>query len=713
MAEMIIQNPSITPNVFEYDEAGRVSAISGYPLAGGGGGTIVKSDLMWKPSVESDGFVHWTLASSATSPEAAYISGAQGPAGPQGVSGTPGKNPEFQINPTDAHWQWRYSGDTGWTDLGIVASGAVGPQGLSGNNGKDGISPKVRINLETNKWEISEDNGETWTSTNVSATGPAGKDGKDGASGTNGKDGISPTVSTETITGGSRVIFTYDDSGTTKTESIDVMSGVSGAPGVDGVSPTVTITDAPTATQHPQGGKTVTITDADHPTGQSFDIWNGINGEGATVNLLDGNGIHITNDGTNYTIAVSSNYSGAATAWVNNQHYLTDSDLNNYATKAYVEEASANAYDKAVAQIPTVTGFITKDVDNLTYYYKKTETSGANELATEFAKYALLANIPTKVTDLTDSANYVVTGNILTGIGNTLTGIKIGSTDYTVPTTDLSNYYTKSQTSANSELDAEFANKVDKPDTTQTSLNNKYLVYSTLSGVGAVTGWTDFNANVYSKRESDDRYQKKSDMGSYLTTAQYETDSATFVTSSNLVITGDAQYALTTSGWEKVQGGVSTVETNNYVSGDGTIQYPIGLSAEAASAIDAMSDQYQIDGGQYVSVVPNSTTHKVVVGLDNQATNAIADVIASANIWDKASAVSTKSHVTIDNTTNIITTENQGTSASLSAVEYKDNVNVAGMNIQQIYAVRNDGDIFACLSTTANKGTLFFVCSGV
>jgi hypothetical protein len=569
------------------------------------------------------------------------------------------------------------------------------------------------IHADDIKWEISEDNGETWTSTNVSATGPAGKDGKDGTSGTNGKDGISPTVSTETITGGSRVIFTYNDSGITKTESIDVMSGVSGAPGADGVSPTVTITDAPTATQHPQGGKTVTITDADHPTGQSFDIWNGINGEGATVNLLDGNGIHITNDGTNYTIAVSSDYSGAATAWVNNQHYLTDSDLNNYATKAYVEEASANAYDKAVAQIPTVTGFITKDVDNLTYYYKKTETSGANELATEFAKYALLANIPTKVTDLTDSANYVVTGNILTGIGNTLTGIKIGSTDYTVPTTDLSNYYTKSQTSANSELDAEFANKVNKPDITQTVLNNNYLIYSTLTDPTATTGWMPLSANYYSKTEADGRYQKKEDMSSYLTTAKYKTDSATFVTSSNLVITGDAQYALTTTGWEKVQGGISTVETNNYVSGDGTIQYPIGLSAEAASAIEAMTDQYQIDGGQYVSVVPNSTTHKVVVGLDNQATNAIADVIASANIWDKASAVSTKSHVTIDNTTNIITTENQGTSASLSAVEYKDNVNVAGMNIQQIYAVRNDGDIFACLSTTANKGTLFFVCSGV
>lgn len=182
-------------------------------------------------------------------------------------------------------------------------------------------------------------------------------------------------------------------------------------------------------------------------------------------------------------------------------------------------------------------------------------------------------------------------------------------------------------------------------------------------------------------------------------------------------LTGDdKQYAMTTNGWAEITGGGSSftgAKTNNWVSGDGTSDKPIGLSAEATSAIEAMADQYQIDGGQYVSVVPNSTTHKVVVGLDNQATNAIADVIANADIWDAASAVSAKSHVTIDNTTNVITTENQGTSACLSAVEYKDNVNVAGMNVQQIYAVRNDDDIFACLSTTANKGTLFFVCSGV
>ena len=706
MADLIIQNPSITPNVFEYDEAGRVSAISGYPLAGGGGGTIVKSDLMWKPSVESDGCVHWTLASSATTPVPAYISGAQGPAGLQGVSGNPGKNPEFQINPTDAHWQWRYSGDEGWTDLGVVASGTVGPQGLSGNNGKDGISPTVTTAT------IEGGNRVTFTYGEGSSTYI---DVMSGASGANGINGISPTVSTETITGGNRVTFTYDDGGTTKTESIDVMSGASGANGSDGFSPTVTVTNIPadpSDPNHKKGGTEITITDA--TTTNKFSAWNGNDGTMAGAPDIEGkNGISAVLDGSTYKVGLSDEFYNAVTSV--SSTYATKDSLDAYLTKNDAAESyqpkgnylSANALN----------GYATEAwVEGKNYLVADDITGKADKTDLQYVSAGVdyvSGHIPTKVTDLTDSANYVVTGNILTGTDNTLTGIKIGSTDYTVPTTDLSNYYTKSQTSANSELDTEFANKVNKPDTTQTVLNNNYLIYSTLTGEGTTTGWMPLSANYYSKSEADGRYQKKSDMGSYLTTAQYETDSATFVTSSNLVITGDAQYALTTSGWEKVQGGVSRVETNNYVSGDGTIQYPIGLSAEAASAIDAMSDQYQIDGGQYVSVVPNSTTHKVVVGLDNQATNAIADVIASANIWDKASAVSTKSHVTIDNTTNIITTENQGTSASLSAVEYKDNVNVAGMNIQQIYAVRNDGDIFACLSTTANKGTLFFVCSGV
>ena len=59
-------------------------------------------------------------------------------------------------------------------------------------------------------------------------------------------------------------------------------SGATGASGADGISPTVTIEEITTGT----GGVRITITDAEHPDGQTFDIMNGADGTGSisTVN---------------------------------------------------------------------------------------------------------------------------------------------------------------------------------------------------------------------------------------------------------------------------------------------------------------------------------------------------------------------------------------------------------------------------------------------
>lgn len=151
------------------------------------------------------------------------------------------------------------------------------------------------------------------------------------------------------------------------------------------------------------------------------------------------------------------------------------------------------------------------------------------------------------------TGNYVTTANVLTGTNNTLTGIKIGSTDYMIPTTDLSVYYTKTQvdstfasasqlnsylTTAQYQTDsATFAlktqlddyapisitatvntltaasagwnNKVDKP----TELANKYLVLRTDTN-GDVSGWCDFQDQSYSKSEA---------LGTFVATANIDT----------------------------------------------------------------------------------------------------------------------------------------------------------------------------------------------
>ena len=49
-----------------------VTANSGYPV-GGGGGTVVESDLMWKPVINSNGTLGWTRDTSATTPATADL----------------------------------------------------------------------------------------------------------------------------------------------------------------------------------------------------------------------------------------------------------------------------------------------------------------------------------------------------------------------------------------------------------------------------------------------------------------------------------------------------------------------------------------------------------------------------------------------------------------------------------------------------------------
>ena len=142
-------------------------------LEGGGGGA---ADAIWKPAVDQDGDLTWswdTYPDSARPPEPANIKGPRGESGApgrDGINGTngtdgkdgeDGKTPQIQINTSNAHWEWRYSGASEWTDLGVVASGAVGPQGIPGvsgasgapgapgADGDDGFSPAVTMSAIT------------------------------------------------------------------------------------------------------------------------------------------------------------------------------------------------------------------------------------------------------------------------------------------------------------------------------------------------------------------------------------------------------------------------------------------------------------------------------------------------------------------------------------------------------------------------------------
>ena len=162
-----------------------------------------------------------------------------------------------------------------------------------------------------------------------SQIGPWDIKGPKGNDGAKGNDATPLTATTATVAGGTQVTISYTSGGDPLAQ-FNVLSGASGENGIDGISPTVVTAAIPVSDEFPAGGTEVTITDSDGP--HIFNISNGLDGQGATVNLLGGEGIEVNKTGANYTISVSADYSGAAVAsaknWVNAQGYVLSGALN-------------------------------------------------------------------------------------------------------------------------------------------------------------------------------------------------------------------------------------------------------------------------------------------------------------------------------------------------------------------------------------------------
>ena len=155
------------------------------------------------------------------------------------------------------------------------ATGATGPQGVQGPKGDTGSVGPAGPQGPTGPQGPQGEQG---------IQGPAGQNGTNG---TNGTDGVSPEVTISPITGGTEVTIT--DASHPLGQSFNVMNGqdgtngTNGTDGTDGVSPTV-------STSPITGGTAVTITDAQGPT--TFNVMNGQNGapgadgaDGVTPNL--------------------------------------------------------------------------------------------------------------------------------------------------------------------------------------------------------------------------------------------------------------------------------------------------------------------------------------------------------------------------------------------------------------------------------------------
>lgn len=124
--------------------------------------------------------------------------GADGVAGATGAQGDDGREVELQASAT--HLQWRYAGESTWTDL-VALSAITGPQGVQGVAGE---------------------------------AGPAGAQGAAGSQGPQGDPGPANTLSIGTVTSGGAASATITGTAPSQTLNLVLPAGPAGADGQDG-----------------------------------------------------------------------------------------------------------------------------------------------------------------------------------------------------------------------------------------------------------------------------------------------------------------------------------------------------------------------------------------------------------------------------------------------------------------------------------------------
>ena len=230
------------------------------------------------------------------------VQGEQGPQGNPGATGAAGVSPVVTTNAvangtevtiTDANGDHTFTITNGQDGVGVpqtltlsgdqlTISGGntitlpVGGGGLPGR-GIDTITGPVHDGLIDTYTILYTDGTQSQFTVTNGANGTNGTDGINGTNGTNGQDGVSPTVTTSAVAGGTEVTITdvNGDHTFTVTNGIQGNQGAQGAPGRGIVSIARTGTDGHVDTY------TITYSDA---TTSTFQITNGEDG----TNGVDG-----------------------------------------------------------------------------------------------------------------------------------------------------------------------------------------------------------------------------------------------------------------------------------------------------------------------------------------------------------------------------------------------------------------------------------------
>ena len=229
------------------------------------------------------------------------VGGVPGPEGPQGQTGPAGQDgysPEVTLKTI-----------TGGTQVKITDEDH--PEGqtfnvMDGSDGADGSAATIAVGTVTTGepgTNASVENTGTSSAAVLNFTIPRGATGATGESGAAGSDGVSPGVAIAEIIGGHSVTIT--DAEHPLGQTFDVMDGSDCTDGTDGVSPTVSVTAI-------AGGHQVAITDAQGT--DTFDVMDGADGragsDGAAATIAVGT-VTTGNPGTNASVVNAGSSSAA------------------------------------------------------------------------------------------------------------------------------------------------------------------------------------------------------------------------------------------------------------------------------------------------------------------------------------------------------------------------------------------------------------------
>lgn len=249
-------------------------------------------------------------------------------------------------------------------------------------------------------WYVWDPETEAWVDTGVRAEGEGTGIEKIEKTGTQG------LVDTYTIYYTNGTTYTYTvTNGAQGQQGPAGPAGVDGSDGEDGVSPEVTITAI-------TGGHRVTITDADHPLGQSFDVMDGQDGSGDGI-IADDFSTSISYEIGDYVIYNDLLYrftdAHTAGAWVG-----TDATAVLLANDVSLLRSALNAngiYDKLIEdEIPDTVQDITfnasGDVQSITH--------SANNAAVRTDAFTFAENSITEVRTLSTGQSLTMVTNLTT-----------------------------------------------------------------------------------------------------------------------------------------------------------------------------------------------------------------------------------------------------------------------------------------------------------